>query len=263
MKKFLAIVLLLALPGCAVADAFQRGWEKGKANREASMEQEREKLAEAKWKPALGRFIEAVKTDNPDKIGDHIAYPLRRKNPLPPVKDKADFVARYDDIFDDKLKAAIINSDVDEDWSQVGWRGIIYRPTDLISMPGAMWFQDDENGKLYALNYHSPREIELGKKLAEKDRSDIFEALRDFESNATILETDKFVIRIDRMADNSDRYAAWSKPKSMSDEPDIVIKDGTWHWDGSGGNRYYIFKNGKYVYICYIIKRSVLHNVSF
>lgn len=204
------------------------------------------------WKPALMRFIEAVKTDDPNKIGDFIDYPLRRQNPLPSVKDKADFVARYDDIFDSKLKAAIIKSNVDDDWCQVGLRGIIFEDSSLIGMSGAIWFQDSEDGKLQALNYQSPREAELARGILEKERNKLYKALRDFKKNFTILETDKFIIRIDEMEDCSQRYAAWSKPKTMSDKPDIILGNGRREYYGSGGNHSYIFKNGKYFYVCSI-----------
>ncbi|MDR2933779.1 MAG: hypothetical protein LBU68_00655 [Rickettsiales bacterium] len=208
----------------------------------------------------LKKFIEIVKTDNAEKICEYISFPLSRKNPLPPVKDKDDCISRYADIFDDKLKTAITTSNSDEDWGEVGWRGIMYERTDIYPVPGAMWFDGVAEtsdapltGKITAINYQSDKEKELQKELIEKDRNSIYKSLSDFESNSVILDTDKFIIRIDNMNDwIAKRYASWSKPKTMADEPDIIISNGYKNFDGSGGNNYYIFKNGKYIYICYI-----------
>ncbi|MNQ85543.1 hypothetical protein D3C85_1007120 [compost metagenome] len=38
----------------------------------------------------------------------------------------------------------------------------------------------------------------------------------------------------------------------MSDKPALVIKNGKFTPDGSGGNHNYQFKSGDYVYTCYI-----------
>lgn len=38
-----------------------------------------------------------------------------------------------------------------------------------------------------------------------------------------------------------------------TDKPDLVLTNGVVEFEGSGGDRYYVFKNGKYTYQCYII----------
>ena len=206
------------------------------------------------WKPALENLIAAVKDDNPKKVCDFISYPLRRQNPIPPVKDKADCVARYNDIFDDKLKSAIADSDADKDWGRVGWRGVMYTRAGLTPIAGAIWLTGETDGKIRAIAYQSDRESEIKEKLIAEERAAIYGTLRDFKNNAVVLETDKFLIRIDYMEDRAYRYAAWSKPKTMRDEPDIIIKGGTVKNDGNGGNHSYIFKNGDHVYSCGITR---------
>ncbi len=39
----------------------------------------------------------------------------------------------------------------------------------------------------------------------------------------------------------------------MREEPDLVITNGKWVADGSGGNSNYDFKKGEFLYECYII----------
>ena len=38
----------------------------------------------------------------------------------------------------------------------------------------------------------------------------------------------------------------------MSEKPALVIKNGIWLPDGSGGNNHYEFVNGTYTYVCSI-----------
>ena len=39
----------------------------------------------------------------------------------------------------------------------------------------------------------------------------------------------------------------------MSKKPDLIITNGKWISDGSGGNSHYEFKKDAYLYECYII----------
>ena len=39
----------------------------------------------------------------------------------------------------------------------------------------------------------------------------------------------------------------------MEQQPDIVIVNGTVHFDGNGGNHHYTFQNNDYTYICDIV----------
>lgn len=39
----------------------------------------------------------------------------------------------------------------------------------------------------------------------------------------------------------------------MSEKPDLVITNGKWISDGSGGNSHFEFKKGVYLYECFII----------
>jgi len=38
----------------------------------------------------------------------------------------------------------------------------------------------------------------------------------------------------------------------MNEKPDLVMKNGNWIPEGSGGNHAYEFINGNYKYVCYI-----------
>lgn len=187
------------------------------------------------------RFINCIKSKDVATLSGLVNYPLRRNYPIPSISDSAEFVARFSEVFDDSLVSLISNSNVKKDWSEVGWRGIMIAN-------GALWL--DSDGKLIRVNYQSEVENVKEKELIEKDRNSLYPALQDYEKPELILETKKFRIRIDEMQDGTYRYASWNIIKPMSEEPEIVLKNGIVNFLGSGGNHEYVFTNEEYKYIC-------------
>lgn len=80
----------------------------------------------------------------------------------------------------------------------------------------------------------------------------VHESLKDFEALLNILETEKFKIRIDRLANGNYRYASWSIKQNMLEEPDLILTNGEYIREGTGGNHTYEFTNGVYTYCCSI-----------
>lgn len=189
-------------------------------------------------------FIANVKSNNKEGVAAFISFPLGRDYPIPNVKNKADFVKRYDQIFDATLKNEIIKSDPEKDWSEVGWRGIMLNQ-------GTLWI--DTDGKIISINYQSQAEKDLSNKLIAAEKAKLHSSIAKFKAPEYILETSKFRIRIDDLGNNNYRYASWSIKQKMSEKPDLVITKGKWIPDGSGGNSYFDFKKGDYLYRCYII----------
>lgn len=189
-------------------------------------------------------FIANVKSNNKEGVAAFFSFPLKRDYPIPSVKNKADFIKRYDQIFDAKLKNEIIKSNPAKDWSEVGWRGIMLNQ-------GTLWI--DTDGKISSINYQSKTEKDLKNKLIAAEKVKLHPSIAKFKASEYILETSKFRIRIDDLGNNNYRYASWSIKQKMSEKPDLVITNGKWLSDGSGGNSYFDFKKGDYLYQCYII----------
>lgn len=196
-------------------------------------------------KEVVADFINNVKTKNPVMLDSLVYYPLSREYPLPAIYNKEEFKQRYNEVFDDELIQKIIKSNPTEDWSAVGWRGIMLDRGDL-------WI--DYDGTLIAVNHQSKWETKKRQELIEAERSQLHPSIQKYYEPIHILKTNKYLIRIDRMVENGKyRYASWPINKRMSDKPDLVILGGEFVSEGSGGNHYYEFKNGAYTYQCYII----------
>lgn len=156
---------------------------------------------------------------------------------------KKEFLNRYNEIFDDSLKQAIINSDIHKDWSNVGWRGFMLHN-------GLVWI--DTDGDLKSINYQSGFEKKEWERLIERQRSKLYPGLRKYQEPVLFMATKKFRIRIDDLGNGDYRYASWPINKSQAEKPDLVLANGRFEPDGNGGNHEYIFKKGDYTYSCYI-----------
>ncbi len=199
-------------------------------------------------KPAYQKFVKSfissVKSNNKEGVAAFISFPLGREYPIPVVKNKADFIKRYDQIFDATLKSEIIKSNPAKDWAEMGWRGIMLGQGDI-------WM--DTNGKIITINYQSKAETDLKNKLIAGEKGKVHSSIAAFKAPVYVLETSKFRIRIDDLGNDNYRYASWPIKKPMSEKPDLVITNGKWISDGSGGNSHYEFKKDSYLYSCYII----------
>jgi hypothetical protein len=184
-------------------------------------------------------FVNNIRGDLRPQIASKAHFPIRREYPIPPIADSIDFLKRFSDIFDKALLEAIKNSKIPDDWSHVGWRGIMLRT-------GTLWLED--GGGLKAVNYQSSFEKNLRKSLIEKERSTLHPSIREYSEPTCLVETAVYRIRVDKLKDATYRYTSWKKTSKVNSIPDLQISAGTLTFDGSGGNHRYIFANGEYRY---------------
>lgn len=198
----------------------------------------------AEHKKVITDFINYFKNNDREEIALLVSYPLKREYPIPEVKDREKFLRRFDEIFDSKLIAMIVISNPSKDWSAVGWRGIMLGN-------GSVWI--DYDGTLIAVNYQSDAEVNKKAELIEFEKANLHSSVKQFSNPICILLTKKYKIRIDEMSNGKYRYASWKITAPMIDKPDIIIQNGEYVPEGSGGNHHYTFKNGKYIYECGIV----------
>jgi len=196
-----------------------------------------------KYLPVVNAFITSVKSGSIEKLSNKIKYPLNRTYPIPAIKNKQEFIKRYQEVFDDELIKKIIGSKASTDWSDVGWRGIML-------LNGELWL--DTDGKLIAVNHQSRLEAKEQARLINTDKSKLHPSISNFIQPVLVFETAQYRVRIDDLGNNNYRYASWPIKSKMSDKPSLLITKGKWTPDGSGGNHNYQFKSGDYTYTCFI-----------
>lgn len=192
---------------------------------------------------ATKHFIALVKNNQRTQLANLAHYSLRREYPIPNVTSKADFLKRFDEIFDDSLIRMISSSDPAKDWGEVGWRGIMF-------LNGQVWI--DEDAQLIAVNYESHAEKQKREQLVEAERKTLHPSIRKYKSPVCILKTSKYLIRIDELPGYKYRYTSWPINGKLSDPPSLNLI-GELEFEGNAGNRSYLFKNNGYNYTCSII----------
>lgn len=193
----------------------------------------------------IAEFIGYIKNNDPNGLSEKVGYPFEREYPVPAIKNKAEFVKRYKEMFDDRLIKQIIASNPATDWADAGWRGIVFND-------GEIWL--DSDGRLLEVNGDTAAEKTIKAKMMAEDKKAVHASLKDFKMPLYVLKTSKYLIRIDAVNDTTFRYASWKAGAKMTDKPDLVITGNTIRQDdGTGGNHSYVFKKGDYTYECNII----------
>ncbi|TWV95633.1 hypothetical protein [Chitinophaga pinensis] len=195
----------------------------------------------AEHQKLIAEFISNVKQQNKAALAEKVAFPLRRDAPIPPVKTKEEFLDRYNEIFDESLIKTIVNSKPDKDWSAMGWRGMMLEQ-------GKVWL--DGNGRLIAVNYQSTIEKRRQAALISADKKELDRSVRKYKRPVSLLETQKFRIRIDDIGKGQYRYSSWKLQSNVNETPDLIIDGGKVIFEGTGGNHYYEFENNGYIYKC-------------
>ena len=198
---------------------------------------------EQKYHESVLPVISAFKAHDKTAIAAHIRYPLKRRYPLPDIKNEAGFITRFDEVFDDELVAVIGSSNINTDWDSVGWRGIMLNN-------GVIWV--DTDGKVIAVNTQNTTEQAHAEKLIAQDKQSLHSSIKTFQKPILDWKTANYRVRIDNLGDGNFRYVSWSIDKSPSDKPDIVLINGNITFEGSGGNHHYTFKNGRYSYVLHV-----------
>jgi hypothetical protein len=199
---------------------------------------------EAAEQDSILRMISLFKAKNIEAISEKISYPLEREYPIPSIKDKAEFKQRFEEVFDAYLVAKIAHSKI-EDWSEVGWRGIMLDN-------GEVWM-GNADGTITSVNYQSNFEKQRKELLIAEDKDKIHPSLKTFKLPTYKIKTEKFLIRIDELTTGKYRYASWKISDNESTKPEIVLQNGTIEFEGSGGNHLITFVNGKFTYKVYRI----------
>jgi hypothetical protein len=78
-------------------------------------------------------------------------------------------------------------------------------------------------------------------------RNSVHESLKNFEYPIADIETESYKIRIDYLGNDKYRYASWKIGTSISEKPDLILTNGTFHIDGHL-THLYSFTNNNNVY---------------
>ncbi|MCY4375452.1 MAG: hypothetical protein OXC31_16950 [Spirochaetaceae bacterium] len=191
---------------------------------------------------AVNRFIRAVRAlnESPDhiaRLAELIRFPLRREYPLPGIHSPFEFLARYKEVFDERLVRRVMEWD----------GGCVNTFKYGLHLRDVVRF--DKDGMVWRIDYESEVEKHERSRLIELHRNELHDSLQEYESPILDWETCTYRIRIDYVGDDTFRYASWKVGTAYGSKPDLIIDDGELFYEGTGLFRYYYFANGKYRYV--------------
>lgn len=186
------------------------------------------------------QIINLVNHDDAKALSKLIAYPLRRRNPLPDIATSKQFVAYYSTIFDTNFKQLLRQYDDSYIFERNAF-GLVGGP-----FSGEIWV--DYTGKIMAINYESAQEARLRVELTESIKAHAHPSIRDWIENVLVCRSKSLLIRIDR-TDEGLRYVSWSKGRTIADKPDLILHNGKAEPRGSQGGWTWTFTNGEWTYV--------------
>lgn len=201
---------------------------------------------------SIKRFINNLENEDKKALAEYFDFPFARTFPTPAIKDKADFINRFDEIFDAKFIQILTNSNTGKDWRSKTTRTKSGEEFKLHSFSKSGYSIDlKDNGTVYYISA-SKQEKKVKAQIIEAEKQVLHKSVRAFKEPVTIIKTPNFKIRIDDLGADKYRYASWKTGQKMSDKPNLILKNGTVHFDGSCGNHVYEFRNKDYFYLCSI-----------
>ncbi len=191
----------------------------------------------------IDRFINNVKQSNKKEVAKLVSYPFIMVKPIPALKNEEEFVKYYDIIFDSTLVNIITTT----------------LPIDESYIPGAQGIDlfSNYNTPIYIklvypyfkIDYISEEVLMLKNKYIELEKSKLHESIKEYQEPILCDSTKSFLIRVDFLSVDEQivRLCLWSKNKSISTKPDIVL-EGYCSYEGSGGFMNCYFKNNNTQY---------------
>ncbi len=189
---------------------------------------------------SLNKIVRLIKSNDIITLAGMVDYPLKMPNPLPDLKNRKEFIARYPVLFDSALKMKLIETQFDS-------TNIFEHHFDYGIFGGDIWL--NEEGKIITINYISAQKKELIDRKTKEIKKQMHKSVGPWKRNVLVWESAKFTIRIDEMENNDLRYISWSKPKTIADAPDLVIFGGELDTHGTMGGIFFTFKSKEWTYI--------------
>jgi len=187
----------------------------------------------------LHRIIEAFKDNDRNEISNMFVFPISRRYPIKKIESREEFLERYDEILDSELINLIMDSKIENDWSEVGWRGYTLKA-------GVLWVNN--NYKIYAVNYETNAEKLKWNKLVDNDKKGLPRELQDYDAPILKWKMEKNIIRVDKTGDKYRIILA----NVISKKIELVLDNGNSRSEGSIGNYSIDWIRNKRIYSVYV-----------
>lgn len=195
-------------------------------------------------KIAIQNLQDHINHDRIETVAKHIAFPLKRNEYFDyNIESAVEFVNKYHTIFDKSQKQTFSTLD----WSYSYVKPVMADEGYFCVLASGFCGNFNDDGLLCLdIIPLSETEISYIQKLIEGEKNELHPSIRDYKEPVCLIHVGRYRIRIDRMHDDSLRYASWKKVAPISSMPDLVISNGEMF-----GNRWhttFTFTNAEYTY---------------
>ncbi len=187
----------------------------------------------------VSKFISSLKNNRIDELAKNVAFPFERLYPLPRIKNKQEFLNRFEEIFDKQLIELIVNSSFSE-WEEMGDKFTFNNGEVCLSI----------EGKLLAVNHQTTKQFEEIKDIINCEKKSLHESLFAFQKPIISFVTETHRVRIDEINDDNFRFCMWGVSKPWDEIPDLILENGLYQEFEVEGNSMFEFKNGEIKYQC-------------
>ena len=190
-------------------------------------------------------LIEDLKTElkqpNSEALCARFDYPFYRKATEDTIIDASFMNFHILNFFEDEYRNEVIASSKAK-WHANAAGELYYKQKEFVLSP---------DGKFLELNHLNLLDkTKIAKKEAiEIERMSLHDSLKNFLEPELTATTENYQIRIDRMEDNTFRFASWPVGAEMSSYPTVLIDSGHYVAEGYGGNHSFHFTKGAHRYV--------------
>jgi len=167
-------------------------------------------------------IINAFISESPTQIADFIEYPLKRRYPLPSINNKQEFIDYFLEIFDSSFIQSVGNSNANNDWIEIGWRGVMFQN-------GNIWLSD--NYLIKRINYESVLGKSKWQELVDFQKNKLPIEYQNIDNPIYEWNSEKYHYRLDEIK-GMYRLMIWDKEQTLLKE---IYENGMWEFDGNIG----------------------------
>lgn len=191
-----------------------------------------------RFKDVFKKFQEDVRSKDREKIASYFRFPFDLGYPLPEIKDKDDFLAKYELIFDNVIEEEILYSNR---WCRIPEMYVRHvKHKRLLS--GEI---DNNNLIITSFDFHPAAYYKALEEEINIQRQMVHPSLRDYRRPLVVARPESYIFRVDEIQPGEMRLALWKKGKTMKNSPDYVAQNGFLTRAGLWGIPDWMFINGK------------------
>lgn len=143
-------------------------------------------------------LIDAFKAGDREKIAEMVWYPLERRFPIPPIRNKEEMLRRFDELFSPDHSRQIAESAPTRDWELHMMYGVFFKGFSM---------HTGHDGRIAGVGLNTEAEKRLMARILSHQKKTLHPSLAKFDGVHLEWQTRSYRLRVDYIGDKP-RFAA-------------------------------------------------------